>query len=56
MRFILQIMADISIDEATGQEWDLVVRLMSLFLRSDDKYKCECKKYNLSNIILLSEP
>jgi hypothetical protein len=37
MRKFLQIMADISIDEATGQDWDLVVSFKNTFRYCDDE-------------------
>ena len=42
MRNFLQIMADISIDEAAGQDWDLVVSFRSIFLYCDDE--CDYQK------------
>ena len=44
MRNFLQIMADISIDEAAGQDWDLVVSFRSIFLYCDDE--CDYQKDN----------
>ena len=42
MRNYLQIMADITIDEATGQDWDLVVSFRNIFLYCDDD--CDYQK------------